>query len=104
MRDARLLVLSNEPLQKDMQLPDSQRSSGHTLVDMGADEFTRGRPHPMIDSSLRAQRIVAEAQDPEVGVLLIDCILGYGASLDPAGELAPAVRQAKELAEQGAGI
>ena len=103
MRDARLLVLSNEPLQKDMQLPDSQRSSGHTLVDMGADEFTRGRPHPMIDSSLRAQRIVAEAQDPEVGVLLIDCILGYGASLDPAGELAPAVRQAKELAEQRGG-
>ena len=103
MREAGLEVLSNEPLQKDMQLPDSQRSSGHTLIDMGADEFTRGRPHPMIDSTLRAQRIVAEAQDPEVGVLLIDCILGYGASPDPAGELATAVRQARELAEQRGG-
>ena len=67
------------------------------------DEFTLGRPHPMIDSSLRAQRMVAEAQDPEVGVLLFDCILGYGTSPDPAGELAPAVRQARELAERRGG-
>ena len=103
MRKAGLSILSNEPLQVDMQLPDSQRSSGHTLIDMGADEFTRGRPHPMIDSSLRAQRIVAEARDPELGVLLIDCILGYGASPDPAGELASAVREAKGIAERRGG-
>ncbi|MCH8206411.1 MAG: hypothetical protein IH956_05345, partial [Chloroflexi bacterium] len=56
MRDAGFAVLSNEPLEKGMQLADSRRSTGHTLLDMGADEFTQGQPHPMVDSSQRAER------------------------------------------------
>ena len=100
MGDAGLFTYSNEPVDEKMQLPDSHVSIGHTLVDMGADEFTLGRPHPMIDSDLRAQRLIAEAGDPEVAVLLLDFILGYGASPDPVGELAPAVHRAKALAKE----
>jgi FdrA protein len=68
-------------------LPDPHRSEGHTVVDMGSDEFTVGRPHPMIDYSLRNRRIVAEAEDPGTAVILLDVVLGYGSNLDPAGEL-----------------
>ena len=103
IREAGLTVRSNEPLEKGMKLEDSRRSTGHALVDMGADEFTRGYPHPMVDSSQRAERIIAEANDRQVAVLLLDIILGYSASADPAGELAPAIRQAKRLAEQRGG-
>ena len=100
MRDAGLTVYSNEPLGKGMELLDPRRSTGHMLVDMGADEFTRGYPHPMVDSSQRAERILAEAKDPQVAVLLLDFILGYSAAPDPAGDLAAVIRQAKRLAEQ----
>ena len=94
-RGAGLAVHSNEPLDGAIKLTDPYRSAGHSLVDMGADVFTVGRPHPMIDSTLRAQRLLTEAQDPEVGLLLLDFSLGFSASPDPAGELAPAISQAR---------
>jgi FdrA protein len=61
------------------------------FTDFGADEFTRGRAHPMIDPSLRLDRLAAAARDPEVSVLLLDVVLGFGAHPDPAGELAPVI-------------
>jgi FdrA protein len=64
---------------------------GGEFVDFGADEFTRGRAHPMIDPSLRLDRLAAAAREPDVSVLLLDVVLGYGAHPDPAGELAPAI-------------
>ena len=100
LRDAGLSVHSNEPLEKDKQLANSWESTEHTLVDMGADEFTEGKPHPMVDSSQRVERILSEAQDPTVAVILLDCILGYVASDDPGGEIAPAITQAKRTAKQ----
>ena len=100
LRDAGLAAHSNEPLDKDKQLADSLKSTEHTLVDMGADEFTEGKPHPMVDSSQRVERILAEAQDPETAVILLDCILGYVASDDPGGEIAPVIAQAKRTAKQ----
>ena len=102
LRDAGLSAHSNEPLDKDKLLADSLVSVGHTLVDMGADEFTEGKPHPMVDSTQRVERILAEALDPEVAVILLDCILGYVASDDPAGEIASAIAQAKRTAKQRA--
>lgn len=66
----------------------------HVCLDMGEEEFTRGRPHPMIDPEPRAERIVLEARDPTVAVILLDVVLGYGAHPDPAGVLAPACREA----------
>ncbi|HMM93604.1 FdrA family protein [Phycicoccus sp.] len=71
---------------------------GHVVVDFGADELTRGRAHPMIDPTLRMERIAAEAADPTCGVLLLDLVLGHGAHPDPAGELADAVRHARDTA------
>ena len=69
------------------------RSQGHTILDLGADEFTVGRLHPMIDQDLRLRRLRQEAADPEVGTILLDVVLGEGAHADPAGELAPVIRQ-----------
>ncbi len=82
----------------DHALPDDLATSGHAVVDFGADELTRGRAHPMIDPTLRMERIAAEAADPTCGVLLLDLVLGHGAHPDPAGELADAIRSARETA------
>jgi FdrA protein len=62
------------------------------LVDFGDDEYTTGRAHPMIDPSLRLERLAAVAADPETGVVLMDVVLGHGAEPDPAASLAPAIR------------
>jgi FdrA protein len=67
-------------------------------VDLGEEEFTVGRPHPMIDNDLRMRRLLQEARDPDVAVILLDVVLGYGAQLDPASELSQAVEDAQELA------
>ncbi len=89
-------VYSNIHKEKEFQLPDPTRSQGNTIIDLGDDYFTQGKPHPMIDPSSRAGRIAEEADDPEVAVLLLDLVLGYGSHPDPAGALAPAVAEAKE--------
>ncbi len=68
--------------------------TGHPMVDLGADELTRGRPHPMIDPTVRRQRIAAEAADPECAVILLDVVLGYAADPDPAGGLAAPIAAA----------
>ena len=87
-------VFSNAPLPPNQKLSDSLVSQANSVVDLGADEFTVGRPHPMIDYSLRKQRIIAEANDPETAVILLDVVLGYGAHPDPATELAAVVHAA----------
>ena len=96
-------VLSNAPLEAANQLPDSLHSQGHTVVDLGEEEFTVGRPHPMIDNDLRIRRLLQEAQDPQVAVIMLDVVLGYGAHPDPASELAPAVQKARELRHAAGG-
>jgi succinyl-CoA synthetase alpha subunit len=91
-------VRSNAPVDPRMHLADIWQSAGHTVVDLGDDDFTRGRPHPMIDHQLRNERIAKEAADPEVGVILLDVVLGYGAHPDPAAEMVPAIRKAQAVA------
>jgi FdrA protein len=76
-------------------LEDISRSTGHTILDLGADEYTVGRLHPMIDNDMRLRRIAQEAADPDVGLILLDVVLGDGAHPDPAGELVPAIAKAK---------
>ena len=63
------------------------------MVDFGDDALTGGRPHPMIDGSLRIERILAEVDDPACGVLLLDVVLGLGADPDPAAALVDPVRR-----------
>ena len=93
-------VLSNAPLDKAKTMEDSTRSEGHCTVDLGEEEFTVGRPHPMIDNDLRIRRLVQEAEDPEVAVIIMDVVIGYGAHPDPAAELGPAVEDARQIAKK----
>ena len=87
-------VYSNAPVGSTKQLRDSLVSQKNTVIDLGEDEFTVGRPHPMIDYSL------AESPDPRGGgrpgtaVILLDVVLGYGANPDPSAELSAVIRQA----------
>lgn len=93
-------VYSNVPLKKEYRLANSLISQAHTIVDLGEDEFTVGRLHPMLDNDLRIRRLRQEADDAEVAVILLDVVLGYGAHPDPASELAPAIAEARAKAEQ----
>ena len=63
-----------------------QASDRFRAIDYGADEFTRGRPHPMID-----QRLRLEAIGRARGLVYLDVVLGHGAHPDPARDLAPAL-------------
>jgi len=90
-------VYSNAPLPDGSALPDSTKSYQHTAVDLGEEEFTVGRPHPMIDNDLRIRRLLQEARDPQVAVILLDVVLGYGAHPDPASELGNAIEEAIKL-------
>lgn len=78
------------------RLPDSLVSQGHTVLDLGEDEFTVGRLHPMIDNDLRVRRMLQEAEDRQVRLILLDVVLGEGAHPDPAVELAPAIEQVRD--------
>ncbi len=98
LKDAGIATWSNAPVDRKYALPRGAPSREHTAIDLGADEFTVGRPHPMIDFSARVGRLLEEARDPSVAVIVLDVVLGYGAHPDPAGELAPAVREARAIA------
>jgi FdrA protein len=89
-------LFSNTPLRPDEALDPVTRSREHTIIDMGGDEFTQGRLHPMLDPMLRQLRIRQEAADPQTAVLLLDVVLGYGAHPEPAAALAPVIREARE--------
>ncbi len=97
-------VYSNAPLEKSRKLETRFLGEtgflGHYCLDLGEDEFTQGRPHPMIDPGLRNRRIVQEARDPATAVILLDIVLGYGAHPDPAGATVPAIREAQRIAAE----
>ncbi len=68
------------------------------IIDLGADEYTVGRPHPMIDPGYRTECIAAAGSRPEIGVLLLDVVLGYASSAEPTLPLIEALRRAREAA------
>ncbi len=84
-RDAGERLASNVPVPGVR--PWRERAPGHCLVDLGADEFTRGRPHPMIDPAVRDALLAEALGDTDVGVVLLDVVLGYGAHPDPAAHI-----------------
>lgn len=103
LRGEGITAYSNSPLDIRYRLEKPEDSLEHTLIDMGDDHFTQGKPHPMIDAGQRRSRLLAEAADPEVAVVLLDFILGYIASPNPAGDLAEAIHKAKEKARVNGG-
>ncbi|SQI39697.1 membrane protein FdrA [Leminorella richardii] len=91
---------SNAPVKGASELKDPARGHGHSLVDMGDDQFTQSRPHPMIDPTLRNARLLQEAAAPSTAGLLFDIVLGYGASLNPTEELLPILAEARQQAQR----
>ncbi len=71
----------------------------HRVLDLGADEYTVGRAHPMLDAALRVEEIERSAKEPDTTVLLVDVVLGHGAAPDPAGDIAPALEAARRHAQ-----
>jgi succinyl-CoA synthetase alpha subunit len=93
-------IRSNVAVRETDEHDDPWTSRGHTIIDLGDDVFTRGRPHPMIDHRLRNERLAKEAADPETAVILLDIVLGHGAHADPAAVMAPAIRAAHDTARR----
>ena len=80
-------VYSNTPIDKRYGLPAPE--GAHVCLDLGEEEYTKGRPHPMIDPEARVELLREEGADPDTAVVLLDVVLGHGSHADPAGELAP---------------
>ena len=93
-------VWANAPINKENKLKDSLKSEENCIVDLGEDEFTVGRLHPMMDNEMRIRRLLEESKDPEVAVIMLDVVIGFGSHPDPASELAPAIVKAKQEAEK----
>jgi FdrA protein len=89
-------LYSNAPITDNQLLDDPLHSRAHTIIDLGDEFFMVGRLHPMIDNDLRIRRMKQEAADPEVGLILFDVVLGEGSHPNPAGELAPVIKEARE--------
>jgi FdrA protein len=104
LQDAGFQVHSNAPLDPKHSLGPHDPSREHTLIDMGDEVFTLGRLHPMIDGSLRRQRIVEESADPSTAILLLDFILGYNASPEPVNDVLNAIAQGRENRGQANGL
>lgn len=91
-------VYSNIQPDPEFRLQDISRSIKHTFLDFGDDDFTNGKPHPMIDPTNRISRLIEEARDPEVAVIVMDFVLGFGSHEDPVGSTIDAIKEAKAIA------
>lgn len=97
LKDSLGSVYSNISLDPTYAIEDPETSKEHTVLDMGEDYFTNGKPHPMIDPEGRAKRIIKEALDPQTSVVLLDCVLGYGSHENPAASIVKAVKEASSV-------
>ena len=93
LRNARQPVYSNVPIPNISSL--TTATQGHTLLDLGDDQYTQGKPHPMIDPTVRSDLMMEALKDDSVGAVLVDVVIGYGAHPDPAGHLANILDQYK---------
>jgi FdrA protein len=93
-------VWANAPINKDNKMADALVSQENCIVDLGEDEFTVGRLHPMMDNELRIRRLYEEANDPEVAIIMLDVVIGYGSHPDPACELGEAIAKSIEIAKR----
>lgn len=89
-------IYSNAPITANQNIKDPLKSEAHTIIDLGDEFFMVGRLHPMIDNDLRIRRMKQEAADPEVGMILFDVVLGEGSHMDPAGEIAPVIKEIRD--------
>ncbi len=88
-------IYSNIPLEEKYAIENLSGVSGHICLDLGEDQFTQGRPHPMIDPMTRTEFFKTHVDD-SVAVVLVDVVLGYGSHEDPAGEVAKSIAELNE--------
>jgi FdrA protein len=91
LRTHKRSVVSNAPIPGVEPLT-ADGTGADRLIDLGADEYTKGRPHPMIDPTVRDDLLRQTAADANVAVILLDLVIGYGAHADPAGHVAAMLR------------
>jgi len=90
---------SNLRFGKVTMLENRHVSVENSLVDMGDEEFTKGKPHPVMDPSILNERMIQEGTDPETAVLLFDMLLGYGVHDDPVGTIEETLREIRAKTE-----
>jgi len=94
-------VFSNNPLDPRYKIGiEGLDEAKHIILDLGTEEFTTGRPHPMIDGRWRSDLIARTGKNREVAIILFDIILGFGADTDPSSLIIESIRSAKKCAEQ----
>jgi len=99
-------VMSNAPIpgasaiKPDVENPLQAGDAQHVLLDLGADEFTAGKPHPMIEPQLRSDWIEQAMTMSDTSVLLLDCVLGFGSHQDPAGIIVDALKRVQPDSNQ----
>lgn len=96
-------IHSNCPLSPELRLEDSRVSVENTVIDSGEEEFTRGRPHPTLEPSMRLPLIAKECEDPETAVILLDFILTPPEHIDPAGVTLQLLTKAMDTARARGG-
>ena len=84
------------PLEGNVGHGPAERNGGHAVLDLGEEEYTQGRPHPMVDLDVRLGYLKEAAEDDNVGCVLLDVVLGHGGHTDPASGLADAIARAAE--------
>jgi Bacterial FdrA protein. len=90
-------IFSNIAIKPENKLKDPFKSFKHTVIDLGEEEFTEGRLHPMIDPTVRNIRLKQEMNDKSVGLIMMDVMLGYASNADPAGAIINTVNQSKSV-------
>ncbi len=91
---------SNIKIKTASLMEDPRFSHGNAVIDLGDDVFTKGKPHPMIEPVLRAERILNEIEDPTVAVIVMDFVIGYGVHEDPVGCTIPYIKEAQKIARE----
>lgn len=76
---------------------DETLTKGHTFLDLGDDKYTMGKPHPMIDPTIRNEKIVEKAKNKETAAIILDFVIGYGAHKDPANVALKSIQEAKAI-------
>ena len=93
-------VHSNLSSDDEYSIKGNATSKENTLIDFGEEEFTSARPHPIIDPLLRKNRILEDADDPNVGVIIIDIICGINAAKNTMAFHAETIKKAIENAKE----
>lgn len=89
-------ISSNTPVKGCSKMTDLYKSSGNCIIDLGDDDFTRGKAHPMIDPGYRCERMLDEIADEKVGLIMFDVVLGYGSHPDMASEMVGSIEAGRK--------